>query len=52
MRFVVIFLAAMTLAACVNGEPLPVARGQLFALNPGLWTPAPADLADPPQVGR
>jgi hypothetical protein len=51
MRFLVILLFAVTLAACQNGEPLAVARGPLFALNPGLWQPAPADLAQPPQVG-
>jgi hypothetical protein len=50
-RILAILLFCAALAACANGERLPVARGPLFALNPGLWQPAPADLAQPPQVG-
>lgn len=50
-RILFLLFFAAALSACQNGEPLAVARGPLFALNPGLWQPAPADLAQPPQVG-
>lgn len=47
--FLLVLLAGL-LAGCADGEPLPEARGPLFALNPRLWYPAPADLQDPPKV--
>ena len=49
--FLLVLLAGF-LAGCADGEPLPEAHGPLFALNPGLWHPAPADLQDPPKVGQ
>ena len=52
MRTVVLLvLLAGLLAGCADGEPLPQAHGPLFALNPGLWHPTPAELQDPPKVG-
>ena len=45
-----LMLLASLLAGCANGEPLPAAHGPLFALNPGLWHPTPAELQDPPKV--
>lgn len=43
-------LVAGLLAGCAGSEPLPQAHGPLFALNPGLWHPNPAELQDPPKV--
>jgi hypothetical protein len=42
-------VAAATLAACANGEDLSEAHGPWRALNPGQWTPTPADLARAPK---
>jgi len=44
------FVAGL-LAGCADGEPLPQAQGPLFALNPGLWHPTPAELQSAPKVG-
>jgi hypothetical protein len=46
-----LLLVASLLAGCADGEPLPQAHGPLFALNPGLWHPTPAELQNPPKVG-
>lgn len=52
MRFLLLLCLVLALTACAGGEPLATARGPLFALNPGLWQPTPADLAQPPAVER
>ena len=46
-----LILVAGVLAGCVDGEPLPQPDGPLFALNPGLWQPSPAELQDVPKAG-
>lgn len=46
-----LMLIAGFLAGCADGEPLPQADGPLFALNPGLWHPTPAELQEPPKAG-
>jgi hypothetical protein len=49
-RALVLFMiVAAALAACANGEDLPAAHGPWWALNPGQWTPSPADLAQAPK---
>ena len=47
--FLLVLIAGL-LAGCADGEKLPQAQGPLFALNPGLWHPTPAELQDPPKV--
>lgn len=42
-------IVAATLTGCANGEYLPEAHGAWWALNPGLWTPTPADLVRAPK---
>lgn len=52
-RFFKLCLLLVTLgllSGCGNPDPLPVASGPLFPLNPGHWQPAPQDLAAPPSV--
>ena len=46
---VLLMLVAAALTACANGEDLPEAHGPWWALNPGQWTPTPADLARAPK---
>lgn len=41
-------LALVVLGGC-SGHELAVPTGPLFALNPGQWQPAPAQLAAPPR---
>jgi hypothetical protein len=43
-RTLLMLAIAAALAACAAGEPLAQATGPWRALNPGYWTPAPADL--------
>ncbi len=41
-------LAALAATGCATKErPLPEAKGQLRALNPGAWEPEPYDLKGP-----
>lgn len=47
---VLLILLAALLAGCSDGEKLAQPHGPLFALNPGLWQPAPADLQNVPKV--
>lgn len=42
-------LAAM-LAGCANTDPLAVASGPVFQLNPGHWQPSKQALAAPPTI--
>lgn len=42
-------IVAAALAACANGEDLSEAHGPWRTLNPGQWTPTPADLARAPK---
>jgi hypothetical protein len=48
-RLLLMLAAAAALTACANGEALPEAHGPWWALNPGQWTPTPADLARAPK---
>jgi hypothetical protein len=53
IRVIRIILVAVTfglLAGCANPDPLAVASGPVFALNAGVWQPAPQQLAAPPVV--
>jgi hypothetical protein len=48
-----LFIAAASLAfvtACTNADPLAVASGPVFQLNPGHWQPSKEALAAPPVV--
>jgi hypothetical protein len=52
-RFFKLCLLLVTLgllAGCAGSDPLAVASGPLFPLNPGHWQPTPQDLAAPPPV--
>ena len=48
-RTVFLLFLAASLACCAR-YVVPEAQGPLFALNPGLWQPAAADLDRPPVV--
>jgi hypothetical protein len=48
---VLLILLAGLLGGCADSEKLPQAHGPLFALNPGLWQPTPAELQNVPKVG-
>jgi hypothetical protein len=50
VRFVLVILTFGLLSGCSNPDPLTVASGPVFQLNPGHWQPAPQDLAGPPAV--
>jgi Outer membrane lipoprotein virB7 len=50
LRFGVVLVTLSLLAGCTNPDPLAVATGALFPLNPGYWQPTPHDLAAPPRV--
>lgn len=50
VRFLLLLGLTGLLAGCAAGDQLAVAHGKLFALNPGLWSPTPSQLAAPPQV--
>ena len=41
---------ATMLAGCADSEPLAVASGPVFQLNPGHWLPSKEALAAPPVV--
>jgi hypothetical protein len=43
----IIGVALFALAACQNGEELPVARGPWFGLNSGQYQPTAAELQPP-----
>jgi hypothetical protein len=45
-----LFIALLGFAGCTNSDPLAVASGPVFALNPGHWQPLPRDLTVPAQV--
>lgn len=49
-RLLLLMCAAGLLAGCAAGDPLARAHGPMFALNPGHWSPSPAQLAAPPKV--
>jgi hypothetical protein len=49
-KFYLVALTLGLLAGCVNPDPLAVASGPLFPLNPGHWQPTAQDLAAPPVV--
>lgn len=48
MRVLVLILL-VGLAAC-SGHDLATPSGEVFAFNPTLWTPMPADMVEPPRV--
>jgi len=51
MRLIaLLILIAALLGGCSGSEKLAQPHGPLFALNPGLWQPAPADLQNVPKV--
>ena len=50
LRFILVVLTFGLLAGCANSDPLAVASGPLFPLNPGHWQPAPQDLTALPAV--
>lgn len=50
LRVILMVAAFVLLTGCSNGDPLAVASGPLFPLNPGHWQPAQQDLAAPPAV--
>ena len=49
-RFFLIFAVVSLLGGCSNSDPLALASGPVFPLNPGHWQPARQDLAAPPPV--
>lgn len=51
-RLILVLITAGLLAGCASSDPLAHAHGPIFALNPGHWTPSPAQLAAPPRVPR
>lgn len=50
LKLIVILVTLGLLAGCAGSDPLAVASGPLFLLNPGHWQPTPQDLAAPPVV--
>lgn len=50
LRLLLILVTLGLLAGCADSDPLAVASGPLFPLNPGHWQPTPQDLAAPPVV--
>jgi hypothetical protein len=50
MRVILAIVTFGLLSGCSNPDPLAVASGPVFQLNPGHWQPAPQDLAGPPAV--
>ena len=50
IRFLLVILTFSLLSACSNPDPLAVATGPVFQLNPGHWQPSPHDLASPPVI--
>jgi hypothetical protein len=50
LQLLLILVTLGLLAGCSNSDPLAVASGPLFQLNPGHWQPARQDLAAPPPV--
>jgi hypothetical protein len=51
LRFLLV-IALLGLAGCSHTEKLAEAKGPLFPLNPDHWQVAPADLKDPPEIGK
>jgi len=49
-RILVIIATFGVLGGCTNPDPLAVASGPVFALNPGHWQALPQDLTVPEQV--
>ncbi len=49
---VLVLFALLGFAGCTNSDPLAVASGPVFALNPGHWQPLPQDLTVPEQVSN
>lgn len=49
LALVLFMIVAAALTGCANGEDLPEAHGPWWALNPGQWTPTPADLVRAPK---
>jgi hypothetical protein len=50
LRLLLILGTLGLLAGCSPSDPLAVASGPLFPLNPGHWQPTPQDLAAAPAV--
>jgi len=50
LKLVLVLLTFGVLAGCSNPDPLAVASGPLFPLNPGHWQPTSQDLDSPPMV--
>jgi hypothetical protein len=50
LRVCVVILAFGLLAGCSNSDPLAVASGPVFQLNPGHWQPSKQALAAAPVI--
>lgn len=50
LRLLLILVTLGLLAGCADPDPLAVAFGPLFPLNPSHWQPTPQNLAAPPSV--
>ena len=50
LKFCLILVTLGLLGGCAGSDPLAVASGPPFPLNPGHWQPTPQDLAAPPSV--
>ena len=50
LRVLALIGLATMLAGCATSDPLAVASGPVFQLNPGLWQPSKEALAAPPVV--
>jgi hypothetical protein len=50
LRLALLLLTLGLLAGCATSDPLAVASGPVFQLNPGLWQPSKEALAAPPVV--
>jgi hypothetical protein len=52
LRLALILATLGVLAACSDADPLPVATGPLYQLNPANWHATQQDLSGPPQVAN
>jgi hypothetical protein len=50
LRLCVVILTLGLLSSCANTDPLTVASGPVFQLNPGHWQPSKQALAAPPTI--
>lgn len=52
IRIIAIFAMLAVLVGCSDADPLPVATGPLYQLNPANWHATQQDLSGPPQVAN